>query len=202
MIQSATCRHVTAGAARLATGVAHDLGDRRNCWQNDGHSRHSEGPSAGNFAESPLNPSSERTCRIAQAEKWRPSTLADQKPRTSSRLGGAEGQGCRVRIAGRQQAIERVLGSPNLPARCVNHPCLGMVWSLRRLLGVAPHLHANGYRLNANRGRLGCDAPFRKTVLMASGFLRGATFPVDRDGADHRNDQDQNPAEKLQSPDR
>jgi hypothetical protein len=36
---------------------------------------------------------------------------------------------------------------------------------------------------------------------MASGLVRGATFPVDGDGADHRNHQDQNPAEKLRSPD-
>ena len=158
--------------------------------------------SAGNFAESPLDPGSERTCRIAQAEKWRPSTLADQQPRTSSRLGGAEGQGCHVRIAGRQQAIERVLRSANLSARCVNHPRLGMVWFLRRLLGVAPHANEDGYRLNADRGRLGCNTPFRKTVLMGSGLLCGATFPVDCDGADQRNNQDQNPAEKLRAPDR
>jgi hypothetical protein len=76
-----------------------------------------------------------------------------------------------------------------------------MVWFLRGLLGVAPHPHPNGYRLSANRGRLRRDAPFSKTVLMATGLLRGATFPIDGDSADHRNHQDQNSAEKLRTPD-
>jgi hypothetical protein len=77
-----------------------------------------------------------------------------------------------------------------------------MVWFLRGLLGVAPDPHPNGYRLSANRGRLGRDAPFSKAVLIASGLLRGATFPIDGDSADHRNQQEQNYAEKLRTPDR
>jgi hypothetical protein len=77
-----------------------------------------------------------------------------------------------------------------------------MVWFLRGLLGVAPHPHPNGYRLSANRGRLGRDAPFSKTVLMATRLVRGTTFPIDGDSADHRNHQDQNSAEKLGTLDR
>jgi hypothetical protein len=66
--------------------------------------------------------------------------------------------------------------------RRVDHPGLGMVRSLGRLLGVAPHLHDDGYRPSANRGRLERDAPFYKTVLMTSGLKRRVTSPVDGDG--------------------
>ena len=95
-----------------------------------------------------------------------------------------------------------MLGSSDFPARCVDHPRLRVVWSLRRLLGVAPHAntHADGLGLDSAQHRR--DAPLREAMLVTGGFERRTTLRVKGNTAGQRDPQEQNASRQARSTDR
>ena len=92
-----------------------------------------------------------------------------------------------------------MLGSSDFPARCVDHPRLRVVWSLRRLLGVAPHANTDADGLGLDSAQHRRDAPLREAMLVTGGFERRTTLRVKGNGAGQRDPQEENASQQVRS---